>query len=262
MKIKAFSFLFLLLPLVAALSAQPGIEIEGSGIVGTEVKVHLTGNAGDYYLLYMGLLANPTESWTGQLLGIGPAYFPVSAGRFDSSGRFTFQFPVPDVPELVGKGMAFFQFETFEVKIWPPSFTAKNVSPAAYFVAAAADTGKETLFGVEGTDSVLGSTLNFTFRGQPDDFLLGYYGNIALPVMLEDGTNICVLPPIPFTKLLAMFDKNGTYKDSFIIPEIPALVGTNVCFQFQTFNYVIFPPSVVLKDSSCCLMVTVKAKTL
>ena len=64
-----------LLTLAITLPAQPGIEIEGSGIVGTEVKVHLTGDSGDYYLLYMGFFAEPMKSWTGQTLGIGPVTF-------------------------------------------------------------------------------------------------------------------------------------------------------------------------------------------
>lgn len=244
----------------AAVSAQPGIEIEGSGIAGTEVRVHLTGPSGEFFVLYFGLLAQPTRSWTGQQLGIGPYTIPVWAGQFGGSGRATFKFPVPNVPVLVGKAMAFFQFETFELKLLPPSFEAKNVSPGAYFVVAPPGSGKATRFGTAATDSVLGSTVKLNCAGQPGDFLLGYYGNIAFPVMLPDGTNVCALPPIPFTPLLARLDAQGKLATEFKIPEIPGLVGTNICLQFQTFSLAGFPPQLVLKDSSCCLLLTVKKK--
>jgi hypothetical protein len=245
---------------VAAVAAQPGIEIEGSGIAGTDVRVHLTGPSGEFFVLYFGLLAQPTRSWSGQQLGIGPYPIPVSAGQFGSSGKARFKFPVPDVPALIGKAMAFFQFETFELKLVPPSFVAKNVSPGAYFVLAPPGSGNPTRFGTAATDSALGSTVKLSCAGQPGDFLLGYYGNIALPVMLPDGTNVCALPPIPFTPLLARLDGQGTLATEFKIPEIPGLVGTNICLQFQTFSLAGFPPQLVLKDSSCCLLLTVKEK--
>lgn len=244
----------------ASLSAQPGIEIEGSGIVGTDVQVHLAGKTGDFFLLYFGLAAQPSKSWTGQQLGIGPYVLPIWAGQFGGTGKATLKFPVPDVPALVGKAMAFFQFETFEFQLIPPSFKATNVSPGAYFVVAPSGSGMATRFGTEPTDSVLGSTVKLNCAGQPGDFILGYYGNIALPVMLPDDTNISALPPIPFTPLLARLDAQGKLATEFPIPDIPALVGTNVCLQFQTFTIGGFPPALTLKDSSCCLLLTVKKK--
>ena len=259
-RIALVSGLFLL-ALAITLPAQPGIEIEGSGIVGTEVQVHLTGDAGDFYLLYMGFFANPIQSWTGQILGIGPVTLPVFVGQFDATGRALYRFSVPNVPELVGKGMAFFQFETFELKILPPAIIAKAVSPGAYFVVAAEKSGQPTKFSLEGTDSVIGSMLDFHFKGQPNDFVLGYWGTIALPVLLPDSTIVAALPPVPFTPFPALLDARGDYKIRFQIPEVPALVGTNLCFQFQTYTFQLFPPALVLKDSSGCLLVTVKGKT-
>jgi len=209
----------------------------------------------------MGFFAEPMKSWTGQTLGIGPVTLPVAVGQFDTTGRALFRFPVPNVPVLVGIGMAFFQFETFEIKILPPAIIAKAVSPGAYFVVAAEKSGQPTKFSVEGTDSVLGSILKFHLKGQPNDFVLGYWGIIALPVALPDSTIVAALPPVPFTPFPALLDARGEYKSNFQIPEVPGLVGTNLCFQFQTYTFQLFPPALVLKDSSGCLLVTVKGKT-
>ena len=260
MMLRVLAAIALALAIAGLSTAQPGIAIEGSGIGGTEVQVHLSGDPGEFFLLYLGLLGQPTDSWTGQKLGIGPSPIPIWAGRFDASGQATYKFPVPDVPELAGKIMAFFQFETFEVVLFPPSFKPKNVSPGAYFVLAPAGSGEPTRFGVDRTNSQVGSTVALSCQGQPGDFILAYWGTSAVPLLLPDGTNVGVVPPLPFTTLTDRMDAQGLFVTRFPIPDEPALVGTNVCMQFQTYAIQLFPPAINLKDSSCCLLFTIKPK--
>ncbi|MBN2489539.1 MAG: hypothetical protein JXQ29_01655 [Planctomycetes bacterium] len=240
--------------------AQPGIEIQGSGIAGTEVVIEMTAPPGQWGILYLGLFAQPTRSWTGQLLGIGPGAVPVWAGPFGASGRATYRFAVPAVTELIGKGMAFFQFETFELRLVPLLIQAKDVSPGAYFVVVAPGTGAPTRFGVDGTESIVGSKVRLRCTGTPGEFLFAYYGNMALPILLPDGTNVAAFPPLPLTPVPVLLNAQGQYETDFQIADIPGLIGTNVCAQFQTFALAGFPPTVVLRDSSCCLLFTVKAR--
>jgi len=242
-----------------AAAQAPGIAIEGSGTVGTSVTLHLAGAPGDWYILYVGLLPQPVASWTGQRLGIGSYYAPVGAGRFDATGRATFVVPIPVIQELVGIGMPLFQFETFSVQVFPPSWKAKNVSPGAYFVVAPAGSARTTTFGLDPTDSRIGQPLTFRMKGEPGDFLVAYFGLAALPVLLPDNdTVIGVLPPYPFTSLLSRFAADGTFTQGFGIPDSPAIVGINAYFQFQSFTLGGFPPQLTLRDSSGCLLITVK----
>lgn len=268
MKTRSFCLIALFAAALVAIQARgiaqdraPGIAIDGSGIIGTSVNIDMSGEPGHWFILYLGLLPAPTQSWTGQTIGLGQYYVPVNAGRFDASGQASFQFPIPDIDDLVGLGMAYFQFETFEAQVFPPSFEAKAVSPGAYFIVAPKGSGNPTKFAVDPTHTEIGSTLTLRMTAQPGDFVVGYWGLYAAPVVIpEVQTVIGVVPAALFTPLLARLDGNGEYVSTFPIPDVPTIIGINAYFQYQTFKLTGFPPTASLEDSSMCLFFTVQDK--
>ncbi len=247
-----------------ALTAQRtpnAIEVTGSGIIGTNVDLQLRGASGDRYVLYVGVIPGPVGAVSGQRLGVGQAYLPVATGTFDSSGSANVRIPVPDIAQLVGVGIAFFQFETFRIQLVPPALVPTGVSPGAFVVMAPKGSGNPTTFGCDPTTSAIGSTLTLRMKGTPGDFVVGYWGTTAAPIVLDPiQTVVGVIPVATITPLLAAFDAQGDYSTTFTIPDTPVAIGVNAYFQFQTFALVGFPPQLQLGDSSCGLFVTAAPK--
>lgn len=237
------------------------IEVTGSGIIGTTVNLRLRGASGDRYVLYVGVVPGPVRALSGQRLGVGQAYLPVMTGTFGTSGVADVPIPVPDIAQLVGLGIAFFQFETFRVQLVPPALVPTGVSPGAIVVLAPKGSGNPTTFGCDPTTSAIGSTLTMRMKGAPGELLVGYWGTTAAPIVLDPiQTVVGVIPVATFTPLLAAFDAQGDYSATFTIPDTPAAIGVNAYFQFQTFALVGFPPQFQLRDSSCGLFVTAAEK--